>query len=124
MEALPFVESQAQGYSTYGLDSSYGGVDQRWVLVHSDQMYKRQVNTLQRKQEKQLKDAIAKAYHLHAKTFKCEPDALAAAAELGKEWPLLKASEPEVSTKTATQGRGRGGDLLCQPCIRKGSPGL
>ncbi|MGB4408489.1 MAG: IS1634 family transposase [Sphaerochaeta sp.] len=108
MEALPFVESQAQGYSTYGLDSSYGGVDQRWVLVHSDQMYKRQANTLQRKQEKQLKDASAKAYHLQAKTFKCEPDALAAAAELGKEWPLLKAMEPEVSTKTANKAGKKG----------------
>lgn len=116
MEALPFVESQAEGYSTYGLDSSYGGVAQRWVLVFSEQMYARQVKTLQRGQEKQLKDANAKAYHLQAKTFKCEPDALAAAAELAAKWPLLKAVKPEVSTKTVNKpgkkGRPKEGEGL------------
>jgi transposase len=55
MEALPFVDSEAEGYRTYGLDSSYGGVAQRWVLVFSEQMYARQVKTLQRGREKQLK---------------------------------------------------------------------
>ncbi len=55
MEALPFVDSEAEGYRTYGLDSSYGGVAQRWVLVFSGQMYARQVKTLQRGREKQLK---------------------------------------------------------------------
>ncbi len=114
MEGLPFVDSEAQGYRVYGMDSSYGGVDQRWVLVHSDQLYRRQENTLQRKQEKQLKDASAKAYHLQAKTFKCKPDALAAAAELGEEWPLLKAVEPEVSSravnKSGAKGRPKAGE--------------
>ncbi|MFA6682406.1 MAG: IS1634 family transposase [Sphaerochaeta sp.] len=108
MEALPFVESQMQGYSTYGLASSYGEVTQRWVLVFSEQMYARQEKTLQRSQEKQLKDASAKAYHLQAKTFKCEPDALAAASELGKKWPLLKAMDPEVSTKTVNKPGAKG----------------
>ena len=108
MDDLPFVASQAQGYKTYGLDSSYGEVAQRWVLVSSEQMYKRQEKTLQRKQEKQLKDSNAKAYHLQAKTFKCEPDALAAAAELGAKWPLVKASEPEVSSKTVNKPGKRG----------------
>lgn len=108
MDDLPFVDSQAQGYRTYGLDSSYGGVAQRWVLVASEQMYKRQEKTLQRKQEKQLKDANAKAYHLQAKTFKCVPDALAAATELGAKWPLVKASEPEVSSRTVNKPGKRG----------------
>jgi transposase len=114
MENLPFVGSQAQGYSTYGLDSSYGGVAQRWVLVSSEQMYRRQEKTLLRKQEKQLKEAGAKAYHLQAKTFKCEPDALAAAAELVARWPLLKAGEPEVSSRTVNRpgkkGRPKAGE--------------
>jgi len=114
MENLPFVGSQAQGYSTYGLDSSYGGVAQRWVLVSSEQMYRRQEKTLLRKQEKQLKEAGAKAYHLQAKTFKCEPDALTAAAELVARWPLLKAGEPEVSSRTVNRpgkkGRPKAGE--------------
>jgi transposase len=107
-EDLPFVDSAAQGYRVYGLDSSYGEVTQRWVLVHSEQMYNRQAKTLQRGQEKQLKDASAKAYHLQAKTFKCEPDALAAAAELVAKWPLLKAGEPEVSSRTVNKSGARG----------------
>lgn len=108
MEALPFVDSEAEGYRTSGLDSSYGEAAQRWVLVFSEQMYIRQVKTLQRGQEKQLRDASAKAYHLQAKTFKCEPDALAVAAELVTKWPLLKAMEPEVSTKTVNKPGKKG----------------
>ena len=108
MEGLPFVDSEAQGYRVYGLDSSYGGVAQRWVLVHSEQMYMQQEKTLLRNQEKQLKDANAKAYHLQANSFKCEPDALAAAAKLVAQWPLLKASEPDVSSKTVNASGKRG----------------
>jgi transposase len=69
-------------------------------------MYRRQEKTLLKKQEKQVTEANAKAYHLHAKHFKCEPDALAAAAALAAKWPLLEASEPEVSARTVnTPGR-------------------
>jgi transposase len=108
MEDLPFVDSQAKGYRTYGLESSYGEVDQRWVLVSSEQMYKRQKHTLIRRQEKQLKDANAEAYHLKATSFKCEPDALAEAAKVVAHWPLLKALEPEVSTKMTNKPGQRG----------------
>ncbi len=108
VEGPAFVDSEAEGYSTCGLDSSYGGVAQRWVLVHSGQMYKRQAKTLLRKQESQVPKANAEAKHLHAKTFKCEADALAAAAELAAKWPLLKASEPEVGSRTVNAPGRRG----------------
>jgi len=105
---LPFVDSQKQGYRIHGFNSSYGGVEQRWVLVFSSQMYKRQRMTLLRKQENHLKDSNAKAYHLKATWFKCEPDALAEAAKEVALWPLLKALDPKISTKTVNKPGKRG----------------
>jgi len=108
MADLPFVDCQAEGYKMYGFSSSYGDVEQRWVLVRSQQMYERQEKTLQRKQEKQLKEASAGVYHLQAKKFKCEPDALAEARRLIAKWPLLKALEFEVSSKPVKSDGSRG----------------
>jgi transposase len=114
MEGLPFVDSASEGYRVHGFESCYGGIPQRWVLVSSEQMYKRQEKTLLKKQEKQVTEANAKAYHLHAKQFKCEPDALAAAAALAAKWPLLEASEPKVSARTVNapgrKGRPKAGE--------------
>jgi transposase len=77
-------------------------------------MYKRQKKTLHRNQEKLLKDATAQAYHLRAKQFKCEPDALAEAAAMASKWPLLKALEPKVSSRTVNvpgkRGRPKAGE--------------
>lgn len=108
MPDLPFVDSQAEGYKLYGFPSSYGDVEQRWVLVHSQQMYKLQEKTLQKKQEKHQKAASAEAYHLKAETFKCEPDALSKARSLIAKWPLLKAMEPEISSKSVKANGKRG----------------
>jgi len=108
MADLPFVDSQAEGYKMYGFPSSYGDVEQRWVLVRSEQMYKRQVKTLERKQEKQLKQASADAYHLKAEKFKCEPDALAEAQRRIAKWPLLKVIGTEITTKSVKKDGERG----------------
>ncbi len=102
---------------------------QRWVLVFSEPMYARQVKTCRGAGRKQLKEPMQRPITCRQR-HQGEPDALAA-AELAAKWPLLKAMEPEVSTKTVNKperrggpGRGRAGCLLCQPCIRKGSPAL
>jgi transposase len=107
-EDVLFSDSASEGYRVYGCDSSYGGISQRWVLVYSEQMYKRQEKTLHRNQKKQLKDATAQAYHLRAKQFKCEPDALAEAAAMAAKWPMLKALKPEVSSRTVNAPGKRG----------------
>ncbi len=108
MTDLPFVDSQAEGYKMYGLFSSYGDVEQRWVLVRSEQMYRRQAKTLERRQEKQLEQASADAYHLKAEKFTCEPDALAEAQRRIAKWPLLKVIGTEITTKSVKKDGKRG----------------
>jgi isopenicillin N synthase-like dioxygenase len=48
-----------------------------------------------------LMDSIAKAYHLHAKTFKCEPDALACC----RNWGCRCHEFEEKEKKTGRKGR-------------------
>lgn len=108
MADLPFVDCQAEGYRMYGFPSSYGDVGQRWVLVRSEQMYRRQEKTLERKQEKHLEKASAEAYHLKATWFKCEEDALAETGRLAAKWPLLKVIGTEMRTKSVKKDGSRG----------------
>ncbi len=94
-----FVDSELEGYKVYGLDSSYGGVSQRWVLVFSQKKYDRMEKTLQRNQEKQLLDAKARSRLLQEQTFASEEDALQAAKKLIARWTLLKVEVKITKTK-------------------------
>ncbi|MDY0290374.1 MAG: IS1634 family transposase [Sphaerochaeta sp.] len=94
-----FVDSELEGYKVYGLDSSYGGVAQRWILVFSQKKYDRMEKTLQRNQEKQLLDAKARSRLLQEQTFASEEDALRAAKKLIARWPLLKVEVKITKTK-------------------------
>jgi transposase len=87
-EALSWTEHEG-GYSTVELCSIYGGIKQRWLLVQSDQAYKREKKTLLRKldtQEKQLKKSL---WHLSNEKFSCALDAEAALAKLSKKNPCF-----------------------------------
>ena len=46
-------DERGNGYKTSGCKSSYGGVEQRWLLVFSEQAYLREKKTLEKKIEKE-----------------------------------------------------------------------
>jgi transposase len=67
-EAIDWVE-QGEGYFTAGYESTYGGVEQRWVLVHSEQAYRREQKTFEKKLQKQQQQLAKKLWHLQNQTF-------------------------------------------------------
>jgi transposase len=74
-----FVESaNHKGYRVAEIESDYGGVSQRWLVVHSEDLQKAASERLERcllHREKELNRELSRLSH---KTFACQADALQA----------------------------------------------
>ena len=74
------------GYSSLSVDSTYGDVPQRWLVVHSQAAYRREVATLDKKIAKAQTTAQTALKRLQNKTYHTETAATTAATELSKSW--------------------------------------
>ncbi len=64
-----------KGYSGVWLNSSYGGVEQRWLLVRSEQGSKREQKTLRQQVLKSSKESMKQFKQLCGQAFSCKADA-------------------------------------------------
>lgn len=104
-------EERENGYKIAANISSYGGIEQRWLLVYSEQAYIRERKTLEKKLEK--KDAELKKilWHLRNEIFDCEGDAKSALnkIEIANRLYVVTSQIVEV-TKYAKKGKPKPGD--------------
>lgn len=77
-------------YSFYEATSEYGGIPQRWVLVHSKEMQARKEKTFEKNLEKLDVQASKSFKKLLGLDFACEKDARAAADHWAKNHPWYK----------------------------------
>jgi transposase len=89
------------GYSGCWIDSDYGQVNQRWLLVHSEQATKREEVTFYKNLEKNVAKEVKVLNKLCKKPFACEADAERAVAEF-MEQCLLLGIEQSTIVKTPT----------------------
>jgi len=76
------------GYKVTQVKSTYGKIPQRWIIVSSEQAYKREKKTFDKKLKKN-KETLAKAcWHLGNKVFNCPEDAEKAVEVLQKKHPF------------------------------------
>lgn len=77
-----------KGYKVAPFTSNYGEVDQRWLLVYSEQAFQREKKTLEKKL--QTKDDVLQKvlWHLGNQVFECEKDAEAAFDKIVKKHEL------------------------------------
>lgn len=102
---------QGAGYQTARYESHYGGIQQRWLLVYSEQAYQREIKTFEKllsKKEKQLDKVLC---HLSKQAFSCEQDAQTAFNTVAdKQSPFFTiASTIERIEKYPTKGRPAAG---------------
>ena len=96
-----------KGYWGYELCSIYAGVAQRWLMVYSDQAYKREYTTL-KKAIKKEQEKISKAlYKLKAQAFSCEKDAIKAARKIIGSSKFHSIKTYEIKSKNTKTGKGR-----------------
>ncbi len=74
------------GYRYLSVDSTYGGVPQRWLVVYSDAASHREVATLEKKIAKAQGVAETSFKRLQHKTFDTYSAAEAAVADISKSW--------------------------------------
>ena len=73
------------GYYVKEVESTYGEVAQRWLLVYSEKAFQRENATLERKIEKATEEKRKELWHLSNKSFACEADAIDAAKAFEKK---------------------------------------
>ncbi len=96
-------ETRKKGYRTSRYKSFYGGVEQRWLLVFSEQAYQREKKTLERKLEKEEGELKQALWHFEKKEFHCEQDASKAFEVLRKGYKLHTIKSQIVSINRHTR---------------------
>jgi transposase len=86
-EEIVWVEGE-KGYKTSEYRSFYGGIEQRWLLVFSEEAYKREKNTLEKKMKREEEELKQVLWHFGNKKFHCEEDARKALEEVKKGYKL------------------------------------
>ena len=81
-------EELEKGYRVSEFISHYGGVEQRWLLVYSEQAYEREKKTLEKKLKEKDEALKKSAWHLSNEVFDCEKDARKALEKLKKSYRL------------------------------------
>ncbi len=93
-EAKGWVQAEEQdlkwvelpgGYHYHVTRSNYGGVEQRWVLIRSEQAHKREKATLERKIVKEREGQEKQWKQLSQQIFSCEKDAQVAIQQQKKK---------------------------------------
>jgi transposase len=74
-----------EGYSYLPVSSSYGGIEQRWLIVRSAQGCKRETRTFEKNLVKERERNGKDLKHLRNEAFGCEADAKKAAEGFGKK---------------------------------------
>ena len=103
---LDRMQERGNGYRTISVQSTYGGVTQRWLLVYSRHAYEREIKTFEKRLTRQRDRNEKDLKHLRNVPFACEADAVAAAEKFSKKlrYQLL---EYTVVSKNRYSGKGR-----------------
>lgn len=95
------------GYRYIEKESNYSGVEQRWLVVYSNQAYERESKTLDRRIDKELTKSNKEAKKISSRRFNCESDAQAAMEDFAKQLKYHKIKNTKTIEKLSKNGRGR-----------------
>jgi len=97
------------GYKWAPFSSHYGGVRQRWLLIYSEQAFKREKKTFEKNLTKKSQALEKELWHLGNQVFGCETDVDKEINKLKKAYPLHKIEYSiEPILKNASRGRPTG----------------
>lgn len=104
-EEISWIEREEE-YKTAPFSSSYGGIEQRWLLIFSKQAYEREKKTLEKKIEKEREKLEQALWHFEKQAFHCEGDAVKAFKVFEKAYKLHKIDH-HVVPMVKHPGRGK-----------------
>lgn len=94
------------GYAIHAMNSSYADIEQRWLVVYSEQAEKRELKRLDKQVTRATNDLEKALKQLHKQEFACEKDAANAVTRLNKKlkWHSLKPTYQPIE-KYSKKGR-------------------
>jgi transposase len=101
------LEDLAPGYQGQEFTSKYGEVEQRWLLVHSEQAYLREEKTLKKRIHKESEEKTKELNRWMHTDFDCEKDAKEALLRWSKKLKYHCLDEVSVKSKKIHAGKGR-----------------
>jgi transposase len=105
---IEFKQGEDQRCSFYEKIVEYGGIEQKWVVVHSTEMQNRKDVTFEKKIKKKVTESQKDLKELSKVKFACEADAKAALERWKKENPYCLLENTEIST-ISTRENGKSG---------------
>src|SRR3972149_3008401 len=100
-------KSSIEGYSYKEYMNSYGGVEQKWLVIFSEEGYDREIKTLNKNIDKE-KDKIEKQlWHFMNNEFNCQEDGVSELNKLVVKWKYHKINEINAVEVNKTGKRGR-----------------
>jgi transposase len=112
--ALAQVDPQAlaslqEGYRYHELTSTYGGIEQRWVLIYSESRQPQAQRTVDRQLRQQSDQEVKALKKLCSSAFACEADARQALATFEQDLQATCLSASSVRATPRDSKRGRPG---------------
>ena len=95
-----------EGYMYQPVGSIYAGVNQRWLIIYSEQAYKREIKTFEKNLEKERERNAKALKHLCNEAFACEQDAEKTAGKFSKKL-RHQTLEYEITSRNRYAGKGR-----------------
>ncbi len=98
-----FIKSEINGYSYVEKKVSYGGVEQRWLVVQSQARRKSDLDKLSKNIEKSKKNAEQKLKALSQEKFACSADATKALSKISKQFRHHQVDKIDITENTPEQ---------------------
>lgn len=101
-----------EGYKASACQSNYGGIQQRWLAVYSEQAFKREKVTFENQLNKQEEELKKRLWHIGNEVYRCQQDAERAISGETKKIKYFTVIHAVVEEKRyAKQGRPKEGDI-------------
>ncbi len=107
IQSSDLTSLKLEGYSSSCYTINYGGVDQYWVVYHSEKARQRESQTLNRRRDKEAEQARKSLKKLSRQHFHCLEDAQAAAQQWQQQWKWHKLENIQIKTQNKHDNPGR-----------------
>ncbi|OKH41624.1 IS4 family transposase [Scytonema sp. HK-05] len=94
---LEFLDSQIPGYKLTSTTVNYAGIEQRWLVVQSQERRESDLRKLSQKITKAESKAVQELKKLSQEKFACEADAIKALSKLSKQFKYHLIQERKVT---------------------------
>ncbi|ABD40936.1 transposase, IS4 family [Methanospirillum hungatei JF-1] len=113
---LLFTPTSDPRYSCSSVDSHYGGVPQKWIVVSSEEMKARELKTFEKNLPVRFKAALKGLKQISKVCYACETDASNALLRYLNETPLVKLVDSRIKVsykrENGKKGRPKAGETL------------